>query len=672
MGLFDKLKKQKNKEIVDQNSLEATELNRGEERVTTDGESILDNHAGTVQVKSKPSAVHKEETNSNEAVADEYVTRKIDPKEFIECLDEQGRRVRITKTEWLVNVLPNQLEECWNQPNSLYNLIIYAVQNELPEPVIDAALHLKEIDPIKERGAVVLAIVYLKSEKYDIAESVLQEYINEEGKTGTVLTNLAKIYEARGEHEKSLSTLWEGLELDPNQENGLAWWLGIQREQRGEEAFEEILKEACAIKDSYLPQLYLAREYLKQERKDEAIEIYESVLEKYGTVDQVLFMMSGDMGQAGLIQEMLQYVVPRYIIEKNDVRIGVNLIQGFIATKNVVDGQKLIARLMRLNRPEIRPVLLQMADQLDVIKAESSGPITPPRDQKVEMWALMKPIWAHGVSGSMNFDPPAKRSTADKVGVVVYSNSHRNTPGQSTERETDLGRLTRSIPLFICELFDYYTDNQTVALVPIMRGVGPVVYGQPWKKDAMMQLATDNHCSYMIAGDASVIEDKLHLQTIIYNAKNDIFDEVVEVISPDTMGPQLMKHFEEIFNKVAKKELKKQASPYYSLPNEDVINGYLACLGQSLIQTFVANKINNYEQMFGERNILINYMMFCLHMPEAIQAPLMLANGFMKAKAYNSSVYMEFKDDVLKMLNEYRKNDQITQELMDEMNRVFS
>ena len=49
----------------------------------------------------------------------------------------------------------------------LYNDILKAIQNNFISDVEEAAIHLKEIDTIKERGYNTLAILYLKNKEFN-------------------------------------------------------------------------------------------------------------------------------------------------------------------------------------------------------------------------------------------------------------------------------------------------------------------------------------------------------------------------------------------------------------------------------------------------------------------------------------------------------------------------
>ena len=97
-------------------------------------------------------------------------------------------------------------------------------------------------------------------------------------KVATYEQTLQKLYGEDGEHEQSERVLREGLNLDPNQENGLNWWIRIQRERGGETAFVSALQEIAGISGSWRPQLMLAHKLLNERRNAEAIAMLQQSL----------------------------------------------------------------------------------------------------------------------------------------------------------------------------------------------------------------------------------------------------------------------------------------------------------------------------------------------------------------------------------------------------------
>ena len=177
-----------------------------------------------------------ERTNSS-ASSEENTTTKISseksPKEnakMMNIIDQNGRRIQITMDEWREKVLPIALKNHWDNANLLYNDILKAIQNNfISEDNVQKVTDkfVKEIDTIKERGYNTLAILYLKNKEFNKANELLLEYLANNPKTGTILTNLAKSYYGKDEKEKAMEILWEGLTINPNQNNGLPWYASI-------------------------------------------------------------------------------------------------------------------------------------------------------------------------------------------------------------------------------------------------------------------------------------------------------------------------------------------------------------------------------------------------------------------------------------------------------------
>jgi tetratricopeptide (TPR) repeat protein len=584
--------------------------------------------------------------------------------EMIECYDAYGRKMLISKMEWIKKVLPGQIQKHWNEPSELYNDILLSIKDGLSEYVINAAQHLKDIDSIKERGYVILSIVYMKNNRNRDAQNVLEEYIRDYSKTGTILTNLAKACEAQGKHQECVDTLWEGLQLEPNQDNGLAWWLAIKKEEAGTEAYVQALYEASTIPGSYLPQLYIARNYIENKDLDTALKMYSQIIAEHGDKDDVLFMISGDMGKVGLVKEMIDLVAPLYNVNHNDERIAFNLLQAYLMNKNVREGQILISQLMQLNRPDLKQYLLSMSEAFEKIDLVDNDDIkgTP----QIEMCSLCKPIWHFGLGDVKCLETPCKDNANVKIGILVYTNTNEEKGLEAhSEKETDIGRLTRSLPLFINELFHYYTEYSTITFVSVIHGIGPVLSGSEWHDDMLIQLAKSEGLNWIATGNVSINDDEFCITTKIVNALDNTTENIKDTMHLMSMGVPLMEHVSKVFRYITRLQLDSKISNGYCMPKADNLLEYLNCLGQSLTQTLIVNGITSYDKMYGERNIINNYVMCCLHMPSIPQLPVLMASGFAKSKEYGSTVYLEFKEQALKLIEDYEKRGELNYEIAD-------
>lgn len=349
-----------------------------------------------------------ERTNSS-ASSEENTTTKISseksPKEnakMMNIIDQNGRRIQITMDEWREKVLPIALKNHWDNANLLYNDILKAIQNNFISDVEEAAIHLKEIDTIKERGYNTLAILYLKNKEFNKANELLLEYLANNPKTGTILTNLAKSYYGKDEKEKAMEILWEGLTINPNQNNGLPWYASICKDRDGIDGYIDALRRASEIKGSWLPQFLLARHELNEKNIESAKEFLKIALSQGHVTQETLLVISGELGAKGYSKELIELVEPVYDFNKNDIRVGLNLLQAYLQNKEIEKGENLLNKLMMLERPDLKNALLKISNKFDKLKIEEKAS-TPKKDVQINMMVLDNPVWGHGLKTSKWF-----------------------------------------------------------------------------------------------------------------------------------------------------------------------------------------------------------------------------------------------------------------------------
>ena len=152
--------------------------------------------------------------------------------EMVEVFDQFGRRLRMPKEAWRTQILLPTLATKRDDAEALNGLIVRALRDGLAADVVAPARHLATIDPNQLRGATMLGVTLLQLGQHDEARRVLEEATARHGDDGVVLTNLAKAYAGLGDTAKGDQTLWRALEVDPNQDNGLLWYVALHKEQR--------------------------------------------------------------------------------------------------------------------------------------------------------------------------------------------------------------------------------------------------------------------------------------------------------------------------------------------------------------------------------------------------------------------------------------------------------
>ncbi len=273
---------------------------------------------------------------------------------LIRLFDKSGGEIYISKEQWRTGSLPASLKAQWEDPEALYSLIVLALQDDFAAEVLEAAEHLHRVDPNPSRGACVLGIALMKTGQVDNAEKIFCAHLEKHGEDGVVLTNLAKAYSARNEADRAEATLWHALEIDPNQDAGLAWYAVIHRERSGKEGEVEAWRRVAAIPGSWRAQLWLARTALESRNPQRAMTYYHESMSRVGenVPADFLMQMTGDLGQHGLLMELLEFAEPRFIAATHGLQVGNNLIKANLELGRLDAARRILNQLRFLNRPD--------------------------------------------------------------------------------------------------------------------------------------------------------------------------------------------------------------------------------------------------------------------------------------------------------------------------------
>jgi tetratricopeptide (TPR) repeat protein len=529
-------------------------------------------------------------------------------------------------------------------------MIFQSLNDGFTQDLLEASEQLLAIDPNPERGHVVRGIVLMKNGDLDGAEEVLQRYVQKYGPTGSVLTNLAKVYSGRGEQDKAETTLWEGLALDPNQDNGLLWWAAIHRERGGKEAFLDAMQKAAAIDGSWRPQLWLARECLENKDLATAKRYYDYILKTAAEQPDVLMMVSGDLGKQGHIREVLDTVLPFYDPERHDIRAGINFLQAYLETKDFTGGGKLLHRLFALNRLDLKDHLMFYSTEFDKLK--DSGPkLASEADLPMAATAFRfdRPIWGYGLEDPMWLFPP-KRNDGKSIAILALANtSPTDLEVPAAQREDFLGRLTRSIPLYLLESFYYWTDIKPTVVLPVAMGKGPLVFGKEWSVEFIRGYA-EGLSDTALTGSLEQVGENVTLRLSVWNCRTGMPVKTFERSStPQTMGTTVLQFEKELLDHFIGSWV-GSTTRFYVRPAAGVLDRYLLCLGQSLSQVLARNSALPVDQMWGERNMYECYLATALELKDAQVPRILFLAALANGKAYGSSVYDEFQRQALALV----------------------
>lgn len=429
----------------------------------------------------------------------------------VRAFDQNGQEVMVPREEWRTNVLPGLVKEVWDQPDQLYMLILNSLSDGFVAEIADAAHHLRETDPIKGRGVCMWAIVLMQTDRLDEAQHELEGFTAEHGEDGSVLVNLARVYATRGDAAKAEATLWRGIEVEPNQDNGLGWYVGEAQERGGEAAAREALDRIAALPGSWRAQLWLARGALAAGNLPLAKEHYNEALSRAPrpVPPDLLMQMSGDLGAQGHLIELLELTTPHFVPEVHGLPIGNNLIKAGVDTGNLQFSAAVKDALANFNRPDWKASLDFWNAEIGRRQAASGAPAESTSGQtpqiQIGMLRVDGPVWLPPGS-------PARGMFGEKApgAVVTFLGGTAESPEQPREVQLQvadaLGRLTRSLPMYLAEQVEMRTAAHGRTMVPWAVGQAPgqlsgfVVSSARWPDETAMQSVADpsNTSEYVV------------------------------------------------------------------------------------------------------------------------------------------------------------------------------
>lgn len=575
------------------------------------------------------------------------------PSGTITAYDVHGREMQITRADWRDSVLLPQLKAQWNEPDALYQLILNGLNDGFDREIEPASMQLARIDSLVERGHVIRAIILMKLERLDEAERILRDAIAKVGETGTILTNLAKVQEARGDSALADATLWKAITLDPNQENGLGWWAVRERERGGNAAYVAALQRVATLPGSWRANLMLGRHKLAAGDATGAIALFRGVLEQGAFDRDTLITISGDLGNAGRVEEFVELVAPRYDPAVHAPQAGLNLLQAYLQLGQLDEGEALLDRLYALNMPPFKQYLDQLAGQFQERRREST-PSRPVSEKALEIGQLPfdRPIWMYGLR-----DPdwlfPNKPADARKVIFLMLGKAMDGTLQAEEQREDDIGRMTRAIPLYLAESAYEWTTTHAQSLVTVVMGGGPVVFGahnDAGERETALRVA--ELADMVVLGSIAVVDDTW---TVTLRVRDTTKGDLVatEVTSTDRAG--LAAAVLDLEGRLLPQFGAPQTKPHdriYTRPTLEQMPPYLDALGQSLMLGLVANEVVPREGMWGERNMLEWPLRMALHWPNYAVPRAMYLSGMSHAARYRSTVLGEFEERSFALLRD--------------------
>ena len=567
--------------------------------------------------------------------------------------DSYGRICEISREEWRTKVLPHNFSSNWSKPDELANLINSALNDDFIADCLEPARQLLFIDPQPKRGATYLAVVLLQLRKFVEAEKVLTAVLEQQGEDGVLLTNLAKAQSGLGDEATAERTLWRALEVDPNLDNGLLWFASIHRERGGEDAATESLRRVAALPGSWRAQLWLARSALQLHQLDHALALYRECLAHVGkpTPGDLLQQMSGDLGNAGHIPEILQLAGPHYEPATHGFAVGNNLIKAHFDLGQLDAARRLVDQLYALNRADWKEHLAYW--DTEIAKARVALLDVPKGDPQVAMLTIVGPVWLRPESPAAELFP-AKPADAPTVALLGGTSDIATNSKRIQQQMADApGRMSRALPLFLAEQLEFAGNARVQTLVPWIAGDPPgfVVSGRPWEDETAATAArqTELKSDYVVT---------IHLRPVAEPWTAEL--RLVRTIDAKCLGtltgsfpsdkpeeglPALANRLLALLQDHAEIPT-DPPPPSYQVPAAPHFAHYLLRLEQLLAVRCAG--MDGVPQGFlnGEREIVDGNLQLCLEFPEHVGVRILFAQTILAMKRARPAVPPEYREKI--------------------------
>lgn len=594
-----------------------------------------------------------------------------DDPNMVKVYDGYGREMFITKDQWRDNVLLGNLEEKRDDPDHLYGMLVGALQDGFAADIVTFAEHLHRTDHIPSRGATILGIVYMENNRLDEAERTLTDFLSKHGDDGVVLTNLAKVYSRQGNNTRAESTLWRGLEVDPNQDNGLDWYAAICRDRGGKVEALSAYHRVAKLPRSWRAQLWLARDALQRKEVTAATTLYSEALEKVETPApaDMLMQMSGDLGNNGCLQEIVQLVAPHFDPAIHGLQVGNNLIKANHDLGQIDSARHVLSQLYAEKRPDWQETLRYWDTELAKAQIakhskKNQGPLS------VALMSVEGPLWSRDGSPFATL-LPTKPDNARSIAILGSTALLADPPKEPTAQMSDSsGRISRAIPLALAERIHLRTDAIGIALIPWAQNQGFAVFGRPYGDKDMCGLATKSNKppDFLVGFTVDATQPKWNLLIRLIRTADGvrIAERQVEADpqNPGLAGERLAEATETLLVNHAGVRAVRPPE-WYRVPTGLDFSDYLLRLEQQLAVTCMHLDFLAGGGLSGEHEIVDGIIHLCVRQPSSELVRMVLAQTLRQMKKARPSMLSEYRERLGLLQREHPIEGDVGNMLMD-------
>ncbi len=474
-----------------------------------------------------------------------------------------------------------------------------------------------------------------------------------------MLTNLAHVYDRRGDRDRAESILWHALEVDPNQENGFGWYTAIARERGGTPAAVEAWRRIGRLPNSWRAQLWLAHDTLEKRDLAGAEQWYIEAFARAGRPipTDLLQQMSSDLGRNGYLAEILRLVEPHFDVAYHGLPVGNNLIKAHFDLGDLDAAQALVNQLYTQKRSDWKETLNSWDTELAKARIAKQAQPPPPGKLPVTLIANVGPLWALGDSRFAAL-VPSKSVEAPRIaifGSTVLSAKAPQTSGAQLSNRP--GSLSRAIPLHLAERIHLTTNAVGVAMIPWVEDKGFAVFGSYYDLGlSEASVAAGNRPSYVIGIviDATPSPWRVMLRVVKRVDASQVFE--VQVDAPaENPGPAVGDLADTLVRRLAETQIVSThlAPAWYQVPAGIDLSNYLLRLEQQLAVSCMHDKTLRGGGLSGEHEILDGLMQLCASQPANPLLRMVLVQTLRHMRKVRPEILPEYKDKLAPLQREH-------------------
>jgi tetratricopeptide (TPR) repeat protein len=226
--------------------------------------------------------------------------------DFVTFTNEFGQTVQMSREDYQKKIIPNNLDKYWDDKEKLREYAMHLVKEQFTEQAAATADRLLELYGPIEAALNFRAVVHMQAKEFERARAILINCMERFPESGTACVNLAKVYAAEGKQAKAFETLEAGLFKDPNLEAGLNMYVEGFLATGKRDELKKRLETLCGKEGAWRPQLHLARLALTEKNLLKTMHWYQQAIEKAKDRFEVLMTVTGELGQAGYVYQLIQ------------------------------------------------------------------------------------------------------------------------------------------------------------------------------------------------------------------------------------------------------------------------------------------------------------------------------------------------------------------------------